>query len=63
MTGPIYPTSKNILRNTEDKTGIIIGGYNINDIRYADDIALIVDSREKLQEMINNVNEFSIEKD
>ena len=33
--------------------GLIVGGCNISNLRYADDIVLIADSREKLQEMLD----------
>ena len=35
---------------------MIIGGFNINNLRYADDIVLIADSREKLQEMVDIIH-------
>ena len=37
--------SENIIRSIEEVKGIIIGGYNLNNLRYADDIVLIADSR------------------
>ena len=37
--------SENILRHIEDIQGIARGGYNLNNLRYADDIVLIADSR------------------
>ena len=40
--------SENILREIENIKGVITGGYNLNNIRYADDTALIADSEEKL---------------
>ena len=42
------------LRNME---GINIGGTNINNIRYADDTVLIADTEEKLQGLVNKLNE------
>ena len=45
--------SGNIIRNIHDIKGVVIGGYNINNLRYADDIVLIAESREKLQKMID----------
>ena len=41
-----------ILRNIEQHEGITVGGYNINNLRYADDTVLIADSEEKLQDII-----------
>ncbi|KAG1687297.1 putative uncharacterized transposon-derived protein F52C9.6 [Nymphon striatum] len=37
--------------------GIVVGGVNINNLRYADDTVLIADSAAQLQELINAVNE------
>ena len=46
-----------IMRKIEDCEGIKVGGRNINNIRYADDTALVADSSEKLQHMLNVMNE------
>ena len=35
--------------------GINVGGYNINNIRYADDTVLIADNETELQEMLDTV--------
>ena len=53
--------SKNIIRIDEIE-GIVIGGYNLNNLRYANDIVLIADSREKLQEMLDKIVRYSEEK-
>ena len=37
--------------------GIRIGGININDIRYVDDTALMEDTEEKLQMLVDSLNE------
>ncbi|KAG1671228.1 Sodium/potassium/calcium exchanger 5 [Nymphon striatum] len=37
--------------------GIVVGGVNINNLRYADNTVLIADSAAQLQELINAVNE------
>ena len=42
--------------------GIILGGFNINNIGYADDIVLIANSQEKLQEMVDIFVKYSEEK-
>ncbi|KAG1681067.1 Protein unc-45 A [Nymphon striatum] len=46
-----------IFREVEDMKGIVVGGVNINNLRYADDTVLIADSAAQLQELINAVNE------
>ena len=38
-----------ILRNLEDIKGVKVGGYNCNNLRYADDTVLIASSEEGLQ--------------
>ena len=48
--------SESIIRNIQDIKGVIVGGFNINNLRYADDIVLIADSREKLQEMVDIIH-------
>ena len=42
--------SEIILRTIEDKPGIRIGGANINNLWYADDIVLIAGREEELQD-------------
>ena len=44
--------SEIIMRDVTDLEGIKIGGRNINNIRYADDTALIADSEEKLKSLV-----------
>ena len=41
--------SEMILRELEGMEGFIIGGHNLNNLRYADDTVLIAQSEEKLQ--------------
>ena len=48
-----------ILRSISNEEGIKMGGRNINNIRYADDTVLIADSEEKLQNLVDIVNEAS----
>ena len=40
----------------EGMEGIIIGGGNINNLRYADDAVLVADSLEKLKNMLDSLN-------
>ncbi|MGX9987587.1 reverse transcriptase domain-containing protein [Soonwooa purpurea] len=47
--------SEAILRELEDLPGFIIGGHNLNNIRYADDTVLIADTEKKLQELLQKV--------
>jgi hypothetical protein len=49
-----------ILRNLEDLEGVKIGGYNCNNLRYADDTILIASTEEDLQRMIDTVSRESI---
>jgi len=51
--------SEVILRTISDMEGVIIGGRNINNLRYADDTVLIADSEEGLQALISAVTEKS----
>ena len=44
-----------------DREGLHINGENINNIRFADDTVLIAESKEDLQEMINELNQKCIE--
>ena len=48
-----------IMREIKHTEGANIGGYNINNIRYADDSVLIADTVEKLQQLVNTVEEAS----
>jgi len=41
----------------EDMSGVKFNGMNITNLRYADDAVLVADSRRKLQDMINRLNE------
>ena len=42
--------------------GFIIGGHNINNLRFADDAILIASSKKKLQQHLNKVNDESKKK-
>ena len=49
--------AETIFRHIEDSKGVTIGGTRINNLRYADDTVLLADSEEKMQNMMNMVNE------
>ena len=54
--------AENIMRNAgleEAQAGIKIAGRNINNLRYADDTTLIVESEEKLKSLLMKVKEES----
>ena len=40
---PVYSicTLKKIFKEVEEMNGVVIGGFNVNNLRYADDTALI----------------------
>ena len=46
-----------IFRHIEDMEGVIVGGININNLRYADDTVVLADSEGSLQTILNEVNE------
>ena len=52
--------SENILRDLNDIKGCIVGGYNLNNVRYADDAVLIAGSESQLQELLNTVVDASL---
>src|SRR5688572_25629065 len=41
----------------EEMEGISFGGFNITDLRYADDAMLVSDKKKKLQKMIDKLND------
>src|SRR5438132_8474239 len=53
--------SENIMRHIEGVGGLIIGGHTLNNLRYADDIVLIAQSKEKLQEMLDIIDSYNEE--
>ena len=58
----IYLYAEYIMRNAglgEAQAGIKIAGRNINNLRYADDIALIAESKEELKSLFMKVKEES----
>ena len=48
--------TENVFREIDNLDGVKIGGININNLRYADDTALLAESEEQLQRMVNEVN-------
>ena len=46
-----------IFRHIEEITGVVVGGININNLRYADDTVLLAESEEGLQVIMDEVNE------
>src|SRR5215469_8256654 len=51
--------SEMIMREIKELEGIRLNGYNINNIRYADDTLLVADSEKELQGLLNVLNEGS----
>lgn len=51
------------VRNIEDCEGISIGGTNINNLRYADDTALLANSSQQLQAILSKVKRDQCRKD
>ena len=51
--------SECITRSIDEADGLSVGGQNINNIRYADDMILIADTPEKLQNLVNTIVEVS----
>ena len=47
--------SEIIMRALEGMPGIKVGGYNMNNIRYADDTVLIAENENELHEMLDTV--------
>ena len=52
--------SENILRDLNDIKVCIVGCYNLNNVRYADDAVLIAGSESELQELLNTVVDASL---
>ena len=55
--------AENIMRNTgldEAQAGLKIAGRNINNLRYADDTTLMVESKEDLKSFLMKVKEESV---
>lgn len=50
------------MESKEDLEGARVGGQNNNNLTFADDVALISDSQQNLQELLNQVNRESDKK-
>ena len=48
-----------IFREANELKGITIHGLNVNNLRYADDTALIADDKDNLQKVVDKVKEVS----
>ena len=48
--------TEKIFREVKDMKGVVIGGVNINNLRYADDTAMITENTDDLQELLEAVN-------
>ena len=49
--------TEKIFREIEDMEGVNVGGYNINNLRYADDTSLLALEEQKLQNILTTVND------
>ncbi|GFS22584.1 endonuclease-reverse transcriptase [Elysia marginata] len=47
------------MQNLENCPGIKVGGYNVNNIKYADDTVLVAENKDDLQKLLNIVEEES----
>ena len=54
--------TEDIFEKADELPGVVIGGKNITNLRYADDTALVAESEEKLQAIVNIVKEESLKK-
>ena len=53
--------TENIFEHIRESPGLAIGGENINNLRYADDTALLAENMQDLQDLLNRINERSQE--
>ena len=54
----LYNTfSEKIMKSIEEMKGVSIGGMNINNLRFADDTAVIADSEDKLQLLMTTLKD------
>ena len=49
--------TEKIFREIEDMEGVNVGGHNINNLRYADDMSLLALEEQKLQNLLTTVND------
>ena len=49
----LYLYADKILSHLKDHEGISVGGKNLNNLRYADDMTLMADSESKLQKLLD----------
>ena len=49
--------TERIFREIEDMEGVNVGGHNINNLRYADDTSLLALEEQKLQNLLNTIND------
>ena len=49
--------TEKIFRDVENMKGVSVGGVNINNLRYADDTALVTGNAEDLQDLLTTLNE------
>jgi len=49
-----------IFRTIEGSPGLKVGGYTINNLRYADDTVLLAESEQDLQELVTKINNESV---
>src|SRR5688572_1045499 len=58
ITVAIQSDSKFMIREAmEEMEGISFGGFNITNLRYADEAVLVTDKKKKLQKMIDQLND------
>ena len=55
-----YLYTEEIFKKKEDIRGVVVGGQNINNMRFADDTLLVAEGEEELQELVDEVKEESM---
>ena len=53
--------SEVLINALEDLNGVLVGGVNIHNLRYADDTVLMAKSEEDLQKLVNRLDQISRE--
>ena len=51
-----------MMEEVDDMEGVKVGGINVNNIRYADDRVLILDTEEKVRELVSTLNRICMER-